>query len=123
MAQIMVVDDVPGVRQSIVSILKRAGHDVEAVEDGFEAVKKAADYRPDVVVTDVMMPGIDGVETMDRLKAILPAAKFIAVSGGGSLLQAEDALRLAASMANATLSKPFTNAELVDTVNEVLGDA
>ncbi len=120
MTQILVVDDVPGVRHSIVSILKRAGHIVEEADGCTSALEKVAHFRPEIVVTDVMMPEIDGVETMDRLKQKIPTAKFVAVSGGGSLVQADEALTMAAIEADATLAKPFGNDELIKVITSVM---
>ncbi len=122
MTQILVVDDVPGVRHSIVSILKRAGHDVEEADSGTRALEMVDRFKPHIVVTDVMMPGIDGVETIDRIKQKVPTAKFVAVSGGGSLVQADEALKMAAVAADAILAKPFGNDDLLETIETVAGN-
>lgn len=125
MAKILVIDDVGGVRRSIVAILQRNGHVVEEAADGAEGLRKAEISRPDLVVTDMLMPGIDGIEVIERLRA-LPngrAVKVLAVSGGGSLVPKEEALIVAERLADAVLPKPFDNAELNAAVSALVGSA
>jgi len=85
-----------------------------------EALSLAEASTPDLVLSDVMMPGIDGVETLERMRKVLPKAKFVAISGGGSLVMADQALKAAADLADATLSKPFGSDELLKTVEAVM---
>jgi two-component system response regulator MprA len=67
--RILVVDDDPGVRESLRRSLIFNGYDVELAEDGQRALSSIALRRPDAVVLDVMMPGLDGLETCRRLRA------------------------------------------------------
>ena len=67
--RILVVDDDPGVRESLRRSLIFNGYEVELAEDGQRALSSIALRRPDAVVLDVMMPGIDGLETCRRLRA------------------------------------------------------
>lgn len=125
MAKILVIDDVAGVRRSIVASLRRHGHEVSEAEDGARGVAMAQAARPDLVITDMLMPGIDGIETIERLRA-LPngrAIKVLAVSGGGSLVPSEEALAYAERVADGVLPKPFDNSELAAAVSALVGAA
>jgi CheY-like chemotaxis protein len=122
MAKILVIDDVAGVRKTIAAILRRAGHDVTEAADGSNGLAVAPTLRPDVVVTDLLMPGVDGVEVIDRLKSMGgKAPRVLAISGGGSLVGAEEALSMAQTTADATLRKPFDAAELNEAVDRLMG--
>lgn len=123
MARVLVIDDVRGVRRSIASILKRAGHDVDEAENGAEGIRMASAARYDVVVTDILMPEADGSEVIAALRRLPARPKVVAVSGGGSLVRTEDALVYARHAADAALQKPFEADELLDLVGRLLGDA
>ena len=79
--KIIVVDDEPIIADTLVNILNGEGHDALAVSDGPSAMKWAEMVRPDVVVTDVVMPGMDGIETAKALMKILPNCRIILFSG------------------------------------------
>ena len=68
MARILVVDDHPSVRALLRDVLELAGHVVRVAEDGYAALRAVAAERPDVVVLDVVMPGMDGHEVLARLR-------------------------------------------------------
>jgi len=91
--RVLVVDDNPGFRESLVSLL-----DIEPLEvvgqagDGEEALRTATRLRPDVVLMDVRMPAMDGVETTRRLKAMLPAIEVVALTGSEDQRQVREML-------------------------------
>ncbi len=70
MARILVVDDDPSVRALVRDLLELEGHEVQLVADGYAALRAVAAERPDCVVLDVMMPGMDGHEVLARLRAM-----------------------------------------------------
>lgn len=119
MARVLVIDDVPGVRRSIIALLSRAGHDVCEAGDGKAGVEAAMRVRPDVALVDMLMPEQDGLETLEVLKTQKLAGACIAMSGGGSLVGADDALSAAEAMSDATLRKPFESTDLVDLVDRL----
>jgi len=124
MAKILVIDDVVGVRKTIAAILRRAGHDVTEAPDGENGLATARTLQPDVVVTDLLMPHVDGVEVIDRLKSAgSKVPRILAISGGGSLVGAEEALAMAQTTADATLRKPFDASELNEAVDRLIGRA
>jgi CheY-like chemotaxis protein len=120
MANILVIDDIAGVRRTIVGILSRHGHAVDEANSGIAGTTMASARRYDVVITDILMPEQDGIETIDQLRLCSPGTKVIAVSGGGAMVPTSDALRLAKTTADGVLRKPFDASELIATVNKVL---
>jgi DNA-binding response OmpR family regulator len=68
-ARILVVDDEPTVRALVRDVLEQEGHEVVLAEDGYAGLRLAESHRPDCVVLDVMMPGLDGHQVLTRLRA------------------------------------------------------
>lgn len=122
MARILVIDDVPGVRRSIAALLSRAGHEVSEAADGVAGVETARRLKPDVALVDMLMPEQDGIETLEALRRDRLARACVAMSGGGSLVQADDALAAAGPLADAIVRKPFESEELIGLINELAGD-
>ncbi|MBL4537877.1 MAG: response regulator [Oceanicaulis sp.] len=119
MAKVLIIDDVLGVRRSIAGVLSRAGHEIEEAADGLAGIEVARRCRPDIAVVDMLMPEQDGLETLEQLRAGGLAGKLIAISGGGALIDAEDALSASQNLADATIRKPFENNELISLVNSL----
>lgn len=120
MALILVVDDEPLMRRTIRAGLEKAGHQVEEAQDGEEGLRRFTELRPDLVITDIVMPEREGVETIRAIRAASPNTPIIAMSGGGSagaMLFLDIADKLGATR---TLPKPIRNAELLATVAHCL---
>jgi CheY-like chemotaxis protein len=119
MARILVADDEELVRASLAVVLRRAGHVVALAADGEDALRKFGSNRYDLVITDIVMPRMEGIETVRALRRLEPGVRIIAMSGrgsdGGFYLKAAIALG-----ADATLQKPFRASELRHMVEEVL---
>ena len=112
--KILVIDDDPIVRHTIQAILEEAGHSVTCAEDGRRGLAAFRRNRPDVVVTDIIMPEKEGIETILELRRIWPEGRIIAISGGGRTEQKDGFLRVAIGCgADAVLAKPFEPEELV----------
>ena len=121
MARILLVDDDDLIRPLCVEILGMAGHVVVAAQDGDDAVRAAGDGAFDVLVTDIIMPGKDGLETIMAIRRRQPGIRILAVSGGGRLA-ADSYLTVARPLgADATLAKPFEPKQLTDAVARLLG--
>jgi CheY-like chemotaxis protein len=121
MAAILLIDDMKGVRRTVSALLKRAGHTVTEADDGgagLELLKGGA--RFDLVITDMLMPKHDGMEVLLFLQQQPNRPKVLAMSGGGSQVSADEAFMLARSKADATLAKPFDNADLLAEVDKLL---
>ncbi|HYN74476.1 MAG TPA: sigma-54 dependent transcriptional regulator [Candidatus Methanoperedens sp.] len=102
--RILVVDDERMIRWSVQQSLSREGLSVVTAETGEEALALAADQTPDLVLLDITLPGIDGVETLRRLKALDPAITVVMVTAVDDLKTAVETMRLGAYD---YVSKPF----------------
>ena len=122
MARILIIDDEELVRVSLRKILETAGHDVVEAADGREGLERYRENPADVVITDIIMPHIEGIETIQTLKQEYPDVKIIAISGGGEI-DKKTLLTWAAEIgAQGVLAKPFKPKEIVDAVRRVLGE-
>ncbi len=121
MARILVVDDEAGVRAAIRKILSRAGHDVLEAADGKTALTMYQKDPVDVIIMDIYMPVMDGIETTIRLKHEFPDVKIIAVSGGGHVEKTKLLEREARLGTLRTLAKPLYERDILDAVSDALG--
>ncbi len=122
MARILVIDDEELVRVSLRKILETAGHDVVEAPDGREGLERYRENPADVVITDIIMPQMEGIETIQTLKLEYPDAKIIAISGGGQVDKRTLLTWAAHSGAQDVLFKPFKSKEIVGAVRRVLGE-
>ena len=107
--RVLVIDDDPGVREYLEALMSRQGYAVAAVAGGEEALERLSEIRPDLVTLDVVLDGMDGLETLRRLKKRLPEVPVIMLSGHGQARTIVEAMRLGASD---FLRKPFEVEEL-----------
>lgn len=115
---ILVVEDNELLRLELVSFLRRQGFSVLQAENGADGIKVAVKQSPDVVLTDLMMPEMDGIEQIKRLRAALPAVKIIAMSGGGRTRNL-DPLKFALSVgADSVCTKPLNIPELLSSIKQ-----
>lgn len=120
MAKILVVEDEDILRNVLVKILIKAGFEVQQAGDGNQALELCLWFRPDLVLTDIVMPDKEGLETIQELLEMRPELKIIAMSGGGRSGPGSY-LSIAVKLgAKATLKKPFMREELISTINSVL---
>ena len=120
MAEILIIDDEPGVLQVLREILEGVGHSVTEARDGEAALRQFEGKPADLVVTDIFMPGMDGIELMVNIRKTLPDARVLAMSGGG-LLSRDQALSDAVLLgADHILEKPFSKDEVLEAVNRTL---
>lgn len=120
MQRILVIDDEPQLRAVLKRFLEIEGYEVEVAADGREALRIYAGQPADLVITDLIMPEKEGIETIRELKDSYPTVKIIAMSGGGRL-GPETYLTLARKLgAHRTFTKPFELKALGDAVRELL---
>jgi CheY-like chemotaxis protein len=121
MARILVIDDEPGVRATVRKFLASEGHEILEAGDGVAALKLLGGHVAfDLIITDVYMAGMDGIELTIRLQAI-PSRPAIIVMSGGGFVGVTDLLVEAGHLgATATLAKPFTVDELLSVVRDLL---
>jgi DNA-binding response OmpR family regulator len=122
MAYILVIEDDDSVRAALGQTLERLGHEVSTASNGKEGLKKALDRTPDLVVTDLIMPETEGLETIIELRRRSPQVRIIAISGGGRLSN-DNFLGVARKFgAHGTLAKPFSREELRAAIDAALSD-
>jgi DNA-binding response OmpR family regulator len=85
MAKILVLDDEPSILIMIKKMLERAGHEVDTALNGKEGLEKFKKNKPDLLITDIIMPEKEGLETIFELRKKYPELKIIAISGGGRI--------------------------------------
>lgn len=120
MANILVIDDAEGVRLAICSVLRRAGHSVTEVDNGAAGLQVAAEHRFDLIMTDIVMPGMNGIEVIMALSKRSDCPPILVMSGGGAHAVSEEDLTLAKQTADGVLAKPFRSAELTAAVDQLL---
>ena len=121
MARILVIDDERQIRETVQRILERDGHTVQVAENGKIGVKLFRENPSDLVITDILMPGQDGFDTIKILKKEFPKIPIIAISGGAPALKAQFGLEAAEIFgASRILAKPLAKADLLAAVSEVL---
>ncbi len=118
MADIVVIDDEARYRRLIAQVLTGAGHDVRQAGDGTEGLMMCRQRSPELVITDLVMPGMEGIETILQLSRERPEVPVLAISGAepaSVYLRAATALGAASS-----LPKPFTVDQLLTAVGGLL---
>lgn len=122
MARILLIDDDDALREILAVVLTRSGHAVTQANTGKKGVALFLAEPADLVITDLIMPDQEGIETIVQLRREHPDVAIIAMSGGVS--NSGMYLNLAAKLgAQRVLGKPFTMTELLNTVTEVLPKA
>jgi DNA-binding NtrC family response regulator len=117
---ILVVDDEDDTRSFLTDLLSRAGYEVLAVSDAMDAYMEMAARRFDLVITDLRMPGVNGMELLSEVARISPPTKVILLTAYGDWEVYREALD---NGALELVNKPFTNAELLKTVEWALSKA
>jgi CheY-like chemotaxis protein len=120
MATILLIDDEELVRQTLGHTLTDGGHTVVFAGDGAEGLRRMAAVSPDLVITDIVMPDQEGLETIMALRKIAATLPIIAISGGGRGGKLDFLGAASALGATRVLRKPFGMAALLDAVNECL---
>ena len=120
MQRVLVIDDDEQVRALLYEILERAGFEVMEASNGVEGLKLYRLQPADLVITDLIMPEKEGVETIMELRSQFPNARIIAISGG-QRAGGRDYLPIAARLgARRTVAKPFSRQEILEAVRETL---
>lgn len=121
-ARVLLAEDEPHIVEVLCFLLRRAGFLVEIVETGPGVLERIGEACPDVLILDVMLPGMNGFEVMRRLRADGTAdrVKIVMLTAKGQREDREAAERLEVDR---FITKPFSNAELIETVTLLAGEA
>jgi DNA-binding response OmpR family regulator len=121
MARILIIDDEPVVVQMLQRFLERNGFEVIAASDGAAGLEMQRRTPADLVITDILMPGKEGFETIRELRKLRPDVKIVAISGGGRN-EPQTYLRFATTFgADRAFAKPLDLAQLLAAINELIG--
>ncbi len=120
MTKILVIDDDDFIRGILCNALKKSNFEVIEATNGNEGVEKALSQTPDVVVTDILMPDKEGIETIMEIKEANQDIKIIAMSGGGAIKNMSFLDMAKKVGAQHVLSKPFKPNDLFTAINDVM---
>ncbi|HAT51067.1 MAG: response regulator [Nitrospirae bacterium] len=121
MTRILIIEDERQVREVLKQILEKAGYEVDTAEDGRTGVEQFRRCPAELVITDILMPNKNGLETIEELIGLNPELPMIAISGGGPGEKAQFALDVAKMCgAMRVLAKPFSRKEILETITEIL---
>jgi len=121
MTRILVIDDDAEVLQLLKRILNKAGHEVVVAANGKIGVELYRQEKPDLIITDMIMPEMEGAETIIMIRSECLDAKIIAISGGSETIGSSTCLSVGkVAGAARTLCKPLTQQEVLNAVREVL---
>jgi two-component system response regulator (stage 0 sporulation protein F) len=115
----LVIDDQPGIRRLLLEVLTEEGYKVGTAANGYEGVQKAKELKPALILMDMKMPGMDGIETLRELKRIGLGDKVILMTAYGEL----DLINEARDMgAYAFITKPFDIIALCQTISDTIAE-
>lgn len=103
-SKVLVIDDQPGIRRLLTEVLTDEGYEVVTAGNGYEGVQRAKEINPAVILMDMKMPGMDGIETLQELKAMRQEDKVIMMTAYGELELVNQAREMGAY---AYITKPF----------------
>jgi CheY-like chemotaxis protein len=118
--RILIIDDEEPVRKVLCRLLEDAGYEVVQAESGQQGIQLCRRAPVDLVITDIVMPDGEGLETIRKLRQSYPSLKIFAMSGAGIAMQL-DVLNIAGTFgAVRTFEKPFRMSEILDAVREAV---
>ena len=121
MHRILIIDDEPHILLMLKKMLERAGYEIDLASNGKEGLALFQNKPSDLVITDIIMPEKEGLETIREMRRIQSELKIIAMSGGGKI-SAENYLETAKIFgASRIIEKPFSQQDMVSAARELLG--
>lgn len=121
MANILVVDDEPDIVRVVVRIMEARDHTVKTAHDGIEALARVREERPDVIILDLNLPGMNGFEVCERLRGDAATRSIPIVMMTAAYVSIEDARRGHTTGADEYVVKPFLREVLIHNVERLLG--
>ncbi len=120
MAKILIIEDDAEILALIQRLLEKEGYDVQVAKNGVEGIEAFRAGSPDVVITDLLMPHQDGIETIREIRDIDAETKILAISGGGPYSPKTYLKRARGAGAQETLAKPFVPSDLINAVSRLV---
>ncbi|MGD8925837.1 MAG: response regulator [Thioalkalispiraceae bacterium] len=119
---ILIVDDFPDVRESLAEVLEGNGKHVTTAENGKEAINVIKQQTINLVISDILMPEMDGLELINETRKLYPEMKFILITGGSRYNDDFDYLEMCENLTGikALLKKPFDTMDLINMVDDLL---
>ena len=121
MEKILLIDDDPNVLTVLEKLLKKTGYTVDTAANGKEGLSRLEAVTPDLIITDLIMPDMGGIEFLRSLRKVEKSVPVIVMSGHPVGMKYTETARLLG--AKSFLKKPFTSGELISSVESSLGDA
>src|SRR5450755_3723556 len=118
--RILIVDDEANARSALSEILHEEGYATETAADGFKALGKLEEFAPDVILTDLKMPGLDGIAFMEKARAAAPGTVFVVMTAFGTISSAVEAVKKGAEN---YLTKPLDPDALTAVVERAMEKA
>ena len=120
MISILIVDDDSQIRLALKRLLQNEGYEIFEAGNGIEAIKEFKKSRADIIITDIVMPDKEGMETIMELKQMEPEIRIIAISGGGYSGRASTYLATAEKLgAECTIKKPLNKETLLECIKKI----
>lgn len=123
MLRILLVDDDELFRPMLRTTLLKMGHQVREADDGDEAMLMFEQEPADILITDIILPGKEGLEIIGMFKSRFPELKVIAISGAGRVVETNYLKLATAEGADAVLEKPFSKEQLAAVLKQLAGPA
>ncbi len=120
MSKILIIDDEEMIRKMLRQALENHSYEVFEAENGYKGLDVCYKESPDLIITDLIMPDMEGLETIHRIHREMPTIKIIAISGGSRIIS-KDFLKIAKTLgAEYCLEKPIILKELLDIISKIL---
>ena len=117
MPSVLIIDDDDQFRKLIKRFLEKDGYEVLEASNGIEGIDMYKRFKADLIVTDIIMPEQEGIETIIKLRREYPTVKIIAMSGGGMIIEPDNYLKIAKDLfVQYTFKKPFARVEFLSAV-------
>lgn len=116
---VLVIDDQPGIRRLLIEVLSEEGYSVVEAANGYDGLQKAKDFHPAVILMDMKMPGMDGIETLREMKRLGIGDKVVMMTAYGELDLVTEAKEIGAAD---YITKPFDIVALCQMIQRNLAD-
>jgi DNA-binding response OmpR family regulator len=120
-SKILLIEDDPTLRFAVSEFLRSEEFDCRDVSSGQEGMELLSEWEPDLIITDLLMPGKDGLQVITEVRELGRAIPILVMTGGGVTITSSPLLDIASTFgANETVLKPFTNSQLLEKIKLLL---